>query len=781
MSIRNTQIKKAIDKIVKNHLKSNVSPTKEALAGDMYEYFNANEPGLPTFKGLSVNKKTVTSSEEYYKALDEIEWDLEVLFEDLLQKNEKLINRQISQDVKRKKIIKKIDEIKAELEETKEVMQEYNENIILDEYAFTDYNKYTDDSTAFLDLKYDNLKLKPLLYKTSTRFIENITLDDYSPQGRMNTEEVAGLENARNDYENDSWILKVEPEDGLEEDIEQASVSLLVKLANETFINQIELISNAAEEEIVDIQLSQDKKEWINIFNATGRQTLKERLMYYFEPIKAKYAYITIAKNFTEIDDRDIYIFSLRNISFYDMKYDNNNYIESNVRRLPSRHTIDKIKLEADEYVPDGTSANYYINIYQEDGEKDQYSVVPSNRQAAADENKIINLINTSEYSVELQNNIEKHHIEELDRHNKRFYRINEEFERLSDDIIDTEVSLFKGIEQWEKQAYQHYRPDDHRISIDDWTNKPVSEDKVVSNYHNVVGGAMQHLIRQFIDYEPDKYYYPLKFRYVMDPEDILVKRVVGNTEVIMEDYSIDKTLCSDIAETDRVLAVTDIQADRDDIIFIEYPARFMNYKFTRYFYCNEPQSFTTKQINLPSQIYDEMFEKDAIYLNNRRLPRIQDVQGHYFRGHTSEGWNRIDYLCYINSPQNLVIDGDNSQGFLTKNFMNFKKEVEVLGDDSAEHVVTVDRSRARKDTLNYTDVYTLRNKTPQNKTDKFGLHKASGGYDVIVNTPALANYKVVHKNITDHYNRYSLGVELNTEDHNFTPEVENVDVKFTY
>lgn len=764
MSIKDIQVKRVINKIITEQLKTGVNPDMETMTYLLYQHFNENPPGLPTFKSKQAGYREKTDKGIYNQNLNDIDYDLDILYESITRQNKEIIDNFVAGEMDRNSVINELIDVNQKAEKLVSLNSNTNPYRAIYNFNFTRYNDYLDESTAFIDLNYNNVTLHPLLPRTKQYNVESINLSDIQPADAKTTE-LASINNAVNDYENASWMYKVE---NIDENNNSVEIVLELELEDNAVINQLEVISNTKDLTNIKLELSADGNHYNSIANATRQYDLYQKLTYYFKPQKAKKARIYLTKDFNENDEKDTFLFSIKNISFYNTTYNMKGYIESNYYEIDKNAIVDKISLTADEMVPDTGKITYNIVMRQSDGTEKEYNIIPHNRKKGADSHKVIDLSATATSIDEMPVNYQKNYLgENEDEYNIRFYSLAQE---LDEDIVKHETKLFKGINQWQKEVFQYYYPQTHRISLNDWSIKPVEDNKVLVDYTNQIGGNNVNYIRQFIQPDPDRTTYPLELKYIPDPSMVNVKIINANNSIT--DY-LDFSVIRYPDTTGENFAVQFSSAPgQGESVFIEYPAHFLNYKFTRYIYCDKSQVFKSLPIDLADKYYINTPDKTALYINNRKIAKtVNNESTHQYKTELKEGWNKIVYIAYIHNPAS-------TEGILDTDFMVLSNSL-----DEAEHIVYGNRNRAVKEPMNYTDMYTLKNKVLKQDHSKFGLqyNDSTQKYRVVVNNNLPANYAVRYiKQVAD-YDQFKLKAYLETEDKNFTPLLNSARVNFYY
>ena len=100
LSIKNIQVKKALNDIITKQLKTGVNPDMKTMTSLIYDYFQGNPPGLPVFNNIEFEERSKTNKDKYNIALNEIEEDLKILYDSIIDNNSTLVDNFINNEIK---------------------------------------------------------------------------------------------------------------------------------------------------------------------------------------------------------------------------------------------------------------------------------------------------------------------------------------------------------------------------------------------------------------------------------------------------------------------------------------------------------------------------------------------------------------------------------------------------------------------------------------------------------------------------------------------------------
>lgn len=805
MSLKEIQKNKALVKLLKEELESGVVPSEETLRYKLDTYFKENPPGKSIYKPKQVEKYLKMSSEDYNRQLSEILNDLENIYLSLTEQNMNVTDNFIYSERVRGEILDRIKNLTLycnNLIKKQESKGSFAKSIKESFYDLTNINE--NQSTTFIDFDSNKVTLKPKLYKLKKIDLNNsnIYINSTGPEKiseKIDTLNINDLDNCLNDYLNSSWIEKliINAKKENNQEIDNVFIELIVSMESTNTISKIDLTSNTKELKKVNMEVYDvENEEFINVTHENNEFYDKD--IWNFDPIKTNKLKIKLTKNMILSEKVQEVIFSLKDISVFMNEYEKNGKIETNIYdvELGANETIEKIELEAEDLVPEGTTLNYYIDLFDKEDNpvKQDMSINPH-----TDDNYIkLNNVNENKLLMSHKDMIKA---SEHNNYNVKYYMANY---KLSPLTIDKETLIYKGINMWKREIFQFNHMESHDVSMGDWGNKPVLEESVLTDYVT----ELDNKITEYIEYDKKKSSYPLKLSYIdEDTLEVFYYNQNGVYKVSESDYSI-KTVEYNIDGSDyndldiKRKYIVEINKELNDnsVYFVKYYADYVNYKFTTYINMDHEEGFKTKEFDYNNDM--ESFRK--LYINNFLVPINQSGPNNFlYKGNFDEGWNKVVYIAYNENSKQNIISKNNSY---VKNFLKFNQpKPEALTTETSEDLFasavsrirsggsedslsnnTYDNNddkidcknfRAEKEPMKYVSYYDMINRILKDEKMFFTLYRNF----IILNDPAMCNYKVNYLTLTNEINRIRLKAELATNRKHVSPFINELTLNFFY
>jgi hypothetical protein len=172
-----------------------------------------------------------------------------------------------------------------------------------------------------------------------------------------------------------------------------------------------------------------------------------------------------------------VYLYGIKNISFYQTSYKEKSTLTSNVFDLTdgSIFTIDKVSLIADADMPNGTSINYYIAL---DSDNPQWIPISHTDDPHPKYNKVVDFHNietaypeifTFDSAMSIEN---VRQLNNLNVNGIKFYKLGTITDKM---IIPGTERLFFGKNAWKIDTFIQERTTDYTPSAADWVGKQYS------------------------------------------------------------------------------------------------------------------------------------------------------------------------------------------------------------------------------------------------------------------------------------------------------------------
>ncbi|MFW5889658.1 MAG: hypothetical protein ACOCUD_04700 [Bacillota bacterium] len=772
MSIRNIQMNKAVRKIMLEELKSGVQPEAISLDYKLNKFFKENTLGSPLLNFIAAKYRKNTNLNDYNSMLDEIEDDLETLYLSLLSQNMNVINNFISFENQRNSKMRNIYDLNLKIDDLLTKTNNTNNYLTTISEGFNDFiNVNLDKTTAFVDLYHKQTSLMPNMNKVDQVSLKNskISVQNTFPSFAK-SEEVNSIENCLNDYSNSSWIHKITLfEEGAEksnkEEYVETGVEFLLELNNPAYVSQIELESNTQDLTNTTIMVGDENDGWTQV---TDKNTEMEKLLQVdFYAMSVKKIKVTLTKEVFKYQV-DPVIFSLKDISLFYNTYEEYGEFESLSYKIDTKNnmTIDKLSLVSEESIPGDSEITYTLDI-KEKG-KDHYTfrdipITPNNR---TEEDEYINLNNTSRSTLEFN---EKSIIrsKDDDNYNIRFYKYNQS---LDEDSVYDQSELYKGIKQWERVLYQYPRNGAHTVSLGDFVNKPVLENKVNTSYEN----SFESKITEYFDYSKEKEKYLLDYHHVITSSvEVFYFSESGIKKIPSSYFNVKKydySLNDDLFNVRYYLEFTK-ELDEDNSYFVKYHSKNINYMFTTNVYCEKPQEFITNKIRSHEALELNLGVERMLYINNKNINPIVDPDRKYYRykGQLKKGWNRIMYVAYLEDSNSGIFPN-------TKTLVDIRK-TDTNPDIKDENQIFGTQFRAVRNPMKYVSYYNLNNTILKEENEYFTIDKNN----LLLNSGKNVNYLLrYYKNINT-ANEIIIKAKLYSEEKYLSHKIKKMKLNFFY
>lgn len=500
MSIARRQIREVMDKIIKEELQKGVLPSIEFITRKLNKHFSDKALGQPTMKLRPAKYRQTSSSDDWNDTIEEIYTDLIVLYEESIAQVERIIKDFDYAETEKRKIERKIKELEGKIQE----LLLLNNN--LEGYLFSVYDNFTTQSKVDMDktncwIDYSLGEVTPMFSRIGTIKADlsnkNPQVSIVSQKDIVSTQTIGDVKSMLNDNLNTFWIARVTSK-------KEQPISYSVKLNNLSLseVNRIVINPKVADDVTVELKITSDGYNWIDV----GTKRIQEKTAWDFDSVDIAHLEFVITRtDYDEVEPLDtgelgfIYYIGIANISIMKVGFENAGTIVSKPLTVLDRQgkevTVNKISLEVQDEVPQGTSIDYYIALQSQeeinsDIEPQWQPIAPSNKSVIGIPKVIdMKLVNSVAPISNISSANAKYYanVNGLDY----FYLLDQDtlFDR--NIIISSQQetpNLYKGINQWYSENYQYELRELRPPKISDWTNLPakITLDSVDRKYFDV-------------------------------------------------------------------------------------------------------------------------------------------------------------------------------------------------------------------------------------------------------------------------------------------------------
>lgn len=704
MNIENIQIKKIINEIMSKQLKSGVNPTDETVEYLFDEKTKDNILGMPITRFKKIKERVRSSSKEYNKLLDDIDFDLNVLFESISEQNKKMLNNFSIQEDEKIKLLAKIKSMQNRIAKLTTVSEQSNNfNYSLSENFSSFKNIDMDNTDAYI-----NLEEKKAMLKISKKDLVKIPLSnasikikEISPQKNAYTSELSSLKNATDDYLNTFWGYKISyPKgDGFEKEVK---VVLEIELDAQYLVSEVSLSPKTSGNMSARVYY-EENNSWYEFLNNNNKLlNNKESWFIYPEAKKIKNIKIELSKSEPDFDDSELnYIFGLKNISVDYREYEPESTVKTSelmIDKNGKEATIQELSLEVIDFIPTDTDIKYYVQIKEnnnffkdydfndksvwhadyfyeaggvdggsfcgnksEEGIYQEVELVKGRTYTLSgyvktpDSNNPVRIIRDgsdgilSFFEVESEGKW-KHFIYTFDNTETGFQRIT--VKDSQSEGIEIQADKFYLVEGTEAEADEYSSP--HIISPTNRDN-PRYRQKIKLN--NILTDDESFTKEELAEGETKNskifYNYPL----LKNPIKREVKLYQGVKRWQVQSYQRPVSLKEQVglylwSNNKKVEFEKSEYSFRPE--YFKFKKNYspnisvgtgdnMHYLFSTWLYLKEPETINTRNLN-----YDICYNNEAVYINGTKLKKQVSGTEYSYNIQLKKGWNKLNLIIYL-------------------------------------------------------------------------------------------------------------------------------------
>jgi hypothetical protein len=484
LSIRERRFAKAVNKILREELQKGNLPSSKEFIWKVNQYLEKTNLSGPSLEFKNVRAKSTARSGDYNNVLDRAYEDLETLYENAVDQQNKSLKHFNKFDVEKDKLDYQLLSLENQL---KELILLYGNsgylNSVYDIFADMSSIDLT-KTTANVDISNHEVRLNDVK-KTSKKIVPAAyTAFEISPliSPTPEVKTISGTtQDALSDKSNTTWQTTILTTESI-----AVPSYFHVVFEKKQQINRITLSLQSIKPTFIRVEGTSDGLNWFPLPYYEEAIEVYSEYTFDFPMLEVSRIRFLMAKNepdnetITEVNGvsqtKYSYLMGIKNISFYTFIYSTSSDFYSKVLDAEpdstKNFTIDKVSLLVDEELPNGTDIKYYIALPVETGEPEWKDLSPVNRELPKYD-QIIDFKNISTsipntFSIDTSISIGEYEMESLYAHGIRFYKIGEVANRK---IIDGTEQLFAGKNTWgmKHYEYQHSGHASHLPSMSDW------------------------------------------------------------------------------------------------------------------------------------------------------------------------------------------------------------------------------------------------------------------------------------------------------------------------
>ena len=404
MSIALRQYKKVYDKVLLEFLKEGSIPShQDIVARGGTSLHLATGSLTPVFEYRPQSKNSVFDIVLHNKSVQNIQTDLQILFEELTEVQNNALSRLLNAELFNSVHSHEIMRLNKELDALLFAIDGADDNFYAKFESFNDMGQ-TDQANStpgVVDMAEGALAL-PISLKGSLK-ISLLHLASSSVPGflldRDDAEIIGTVGGTKygNVFIDSIQPWAIECESAVNGPLE---LSFTFSLSKEEFINRITAISHSTKPQTIVFKTSVDnvnKKELKDYASGVLLETQYQEGSLDFEDRLVEFVHVILKKNASDsqVDDKFRYIFGLKNISIYTTgRAEQADYMSKSFDFSDSLTAVGKIGIKATETIPENTSIDWSVGMLDLDNNLvgEMMPITPQDRLGSSGPPKTINL-----------------------------------------------------------------------------------------------------------------------------------------------------------------------------------------------------------------------------------------------------------------------------------------------------------------------------------------------------------------------------------------------------
>lgn len=386
MALSDRQIKRELNRVVEEKLKSGFIPTVQLLRSEMIKYYRTVDVGTPSFKSRKQLYRSVWDVDLYNKNLSELYDDLNNLYDEIVKQFTTILINFDFNDTERRRILHEINTLNSQIDDLLLLAGDVEGYVYSVHDSFLDRTKVdlrfssceinTDAGACMLRESRNGIKKIDMSHYYDVEQYPIVTSKEYADRMESNTL----LSGSKFGYAfsdlTAAWNQRIITSQGGELEV-SFIVGLNPSIDDEIPMSRIEVLGHSPRPLRVQPLVSVDN---INFKALPVDDSYREKIVtdnkvqiWNFPEINVQYVKFIIT--FDEEDEdtagadtpRYLYNLGFKNISFYQAAYVAESYLYSKPFEItdPTGEplTVDKVSLVTQEEVPTGTNIEHFISL----------------------------------------------------------------------------------------------------------------------------------------------------------------------------------------------------------------------------------------------------------------------------------------------------------------------------------------------------------------------------------------------------------------------------------
>lgn len=465
LSIKQNQIKRKTEEIIKSYLFRGRYPTFQTITFHLANWLREHTPGAPTFNPLKVFRKEKSSSEKYNKHIQQIANDINDAYTATIQQATQIMSDFDFIETERGKLLHELAKISKEIDELLLISENadfrYFDGYTIGFEDMSDVNK--EESNVFVDLKHQQVTLAENASSFNRVLVDtkNVSFHPLGPAKKHSALE--SLKNAFDDNINSAWWHVVKTDELPAENAMKAELVINFNQIEE--INSIEYVPHHSKPVYVSLEYTLDGSSYTPINQNAQTDKITGTKIWDFQQIQAKGIKLIFHKE--EYDERSggmyNYYFGAKHIGIYKKNYLSKGILYTNPITFDKK--VHELSMIAKNDIPFNADIRYEVALYEPDKLLEEliWHPISSYNDTKPKYPKVVNLSVRETMKVEAR---KAEPTGEIINGMQVFKLLKDNGEGvISEKILDTQTGetketfdeiynpkLFRGINQWKRE-----------------------------------------------------------------------------------------------------------------------------------------------------------------------------------------------------------------------------------------------------------------------------------------------------------------------------------------
>lgn len=450
MGIRQTQLSRVVEKIVRSYLQRGRYPSIQTITYHLGQWLREHTPGAPSFSPLKVLRKEKSDSERYNDNVTMIHQDIGDLYDATINQTIRIMNDFNFAETERDKISHELATLSKKIDQLLLVSgagSSYLDTVIED---FIDTSRVnTASSTTAIDLNNGQITLKENQRQSNKVLINGSQATFTALTPNLKTAAIETINNAFDDNVNTAWwhVVKTTSPGTVK-------AELTIRLAGQEEINEVEYVAHHGKAMLIQVEYSLDGSTFTPLPEKNNKQSVSDRAIWNFSQLKVKAIKFTYEKKDHDDNSAGVYnyYFGAKTIAISKKSY----LSEGVMITQPfvfSSDNINMVSLTASHDIPFGTTIDYEVALTNDTTALDNLIWYP----ISSSEDSTPKYAKTVAFNARASKNIEfgqAEATEEVKNGMKVFRLLKDDKDGTLPDSFDNIQNpiLLRGINQWRRE-----------------------------------------------------------------------------------------------------------------------------------------------------------------------------------------------------------------------------------------------------------------------------------------------------------------------------------------